>query len=166
MLRSDVRAAARQEDGMGNLENGADVRHTGTDRDEQRLALGNLDDRRRVFAADGIVHVTFDQLSASRYDNDWTTHAASSPATSLSVRSRTRPITASASSNCCCVQINDGAVSIVSKTCRMMKPSRKKWSRQISPTRPGSAKRLRVRLSATSSIAPRSPIERTSPTSG
>ncbi len=43
----------------------------------------------------------------------------------------------SASWNCASVQISGGAVTMVSNTARMMKPSRKKWSRQMRPTRPG-----------------------------
>ena len=126
MLGRDIRHAARKQDRVGHLEDGADIRHAGTDRHEQRLALGDLGDRRRIFASHGVKDVTFDQLGTGRNDDDRTAHAASSPATSLRVRSSARPITCSASSNCCCVQISGGAMTMVSNTARMMKPSRKK----------------------------------------
>jgi hypothetical protein len=60
MLGRDVRAATRQEDRIGNLEKTADIRHAGADWGEQRLTIGDLSNRRSVFAADGIEHVTFD----------------------------------------------------------------------------------------------------------
>ena len=126
MLRRDVRRAARQQDRVGHLEDGADIRHAGADRHKQRLAFRDLGDRRGVFAAHGVKDVAFDQLGAGRDDDDRTAHAASSPATSLRVRSSARPITSSASSNCACVQISGGAMTMVSNTARMMKPSRKK----------------------------------------
>ena len=126
MLRRDIREAARQQDGVGDLQHGADIRRAGAKRHEQRLAFGDLGDRRRVFAAHGVENVVFDHLGAGRDDDDRTAHAATSPATSPSVRSSTRRITASASSNWSCVQISGGAMTMVSNTARMMKPSRKK----------------------------------------
>src|SRR5215510_620250 len=158
VLRRDIRDAAGQEYGIGHIEDGSDVGYAGTDRYEQRLAVRHLGDDSRIFSPHGVEDIAFDQRGAGRDDDNRTAHAASSPATSLRVRSSARAITASASSNCSCVQINGGAVTMVSNTARMMKPSRKKWSRQIRPTRPGSAKRPRFRLSATSSMAPRRPI--------
>ncbi len=96
------------------------------ERRKQRLTFRHLGHGRRVLAAHGVERVTVDQLGAGRNDDDRSAHAASSPATSFKVRSSARRITASASSNWACVQISGGAVTMVSKTARMMKPSRKK----------------------------------------
>ena len=126
MLRRDVRAAAGEKDRVGGLEKTADVGHAGTDRNEERLAFRDLGDGCRVFATHGVKDISVDERGASRDDDDRTAHAAISPATSLRVRSRARPITSSASSNWACVQISGGAMTIVSNTARMMKPSRKK----------------------------------------
>ena len=124
MLRCHVRPAARQKDGIRDLKQGRDIGHAGGN--EQRLAFGDIGDGGRIFAADGIEDVTVDQLGTRRNDDDRTAHAAISPATSFSVRSSARRMTLSASSNCASVQIRGGAITIVSNTARMMKPSRKK----------------------------------------
>src|SRR4029079_12826258 len=126
VLRGDIREAARQEDGIGHLEDGSDAGYAGTDGYEQRLTVRHLGDDGRVFSPHGVEDIAFDQRGAGRDDDDRTAHAASSPATSLRVRSSALAIAASASSNCSCVQINGGAVTMVSNTARMMKPSRKK----------------------------------------
>src|SRR5262245_53718508 len=104
VLRRDIRDAARQKDGIGDIQDGTDVGYAGTDGYEQRLAIRHLGNGRRVFSPHGIEHIALDQRGAGRDDDDWTAHAASSPATSLRVRSSARPITSSASSNCSCVQ--------------------------------------------------------------
>src|SRR5262245_27123683 len=126
VLGRNVRPAAGQQDGIGYFKDGPDIRHAWTDRHMQRLALRHLGNSGGVFASHGVKNVAFDQCGAGLDDDDRSAHAASSPATSLSVRSRARAITSSASSNWSCVQINGGAVTIVSNTARMMKPSRKK----------------------------------------
>src|SRR4029078_438395 len=122
MLGRNVRLAARQQDRVGHLEHGTDIGHAGAKRNEKRLTFGHFGYGRRVLAPHGGKDVIFDQLGARRYDDNRSAHAASSPATSFSVRSSALAITASASSNWACVQISGRGIPIVSSAARVIIP--------------------------------------------